>query len=350
MEVPQPVTVEVRPGRPTLTDVARLAGVSRQTASRVARGGGLVHEETARRVRQVIDDLGYRPNVVARALSVGITQQIGVVTHSTFDYGPAAILNGIETAAGALGYRVIVSHVHAVGAGELQEAVDGLVRTGCDGIIVMAPWASATQTLAGLSSSVPLITTSQVPGYDGPAVHPDTAAAAEEATTYLLDLGHETVHHVSGPPGWNPSALRIQGWRRALIRAGRPRPPVLAGDWSSTSGAVAGAELARDESVTAIFAANDMMALGVLHSLAQAGRRVPEDVSVMGFDGSPGSEHFQPPLTTMQGQPEEHGRAAVHLILARLGRRPPGWAATMRVPIVLRTDLVIRQSTAPRIR
>ncbi|WP_165368171.1 LacI family DNA-binding transcriptional regulator, partial [Phytoactinopolyspora endophytica] len=271
----------VRPERPTLTDVARLAGVSRQTASRVARGSSLVNADTARRVRKVIDTLGYQPNALARALSVGLSQHIGVVTHAASGEGTGTILGGIESAAAELGYRAIVAHVTTLGRQELQDAVDALARIGCDGIVVMAPWASAADSLGLVSSPVPLITTSEVPGYDGPAVHSDTAAAAEQATSHLLGLGHRTVHHVAGPDDWNAARLRTEGWRRALEQAERPVPPMLTGDWSSASGARLGAELARDPEVTAIFAANDTMALGVLHALWRAERDVPAEVSVI---------------------------------------------------------------------
>ncbi|SEE65078.1 LacI family DNA-binding transcriptional regulator [Ruania alba] len=340
MALPPERTGTVRPERPTLTDVARLAGVSRQTVSRVARGSSLVNAETARRVRGVIDTLGYQPNVLARALSAGSSQHIGVVTHATFGEGPGAILDGLESAAAEFGYRAIVAHVATLGREELQGAVDALVRTGCDGIVVMAPWVSAADSLDFVSSPVPLITTSEVPGYEGPAVYLDSVAAAEQATNHLLDLGHRTVHHIAGADGWNAARLRSEGWRRALERAQRPVPSALTGDWSSASGARLGAELARDPDVTAIFAANDMMALGVLHAMWRAGRMVPAEVSVVGFDGSPSGEHFCPPLTTMRGDAHEHGRQAVQLILAHLGQQE---VQTRRL---IEARLVERESTA----
>lgn len=334
-------TASGRIDRPTLTDVARLAGVSRQTASRVARGGLLVNAETARRVQQVIDDLGYRPNVVARALSVGVTHQIGVVTHSTAGFGQGALLRGVEKAVDEIGYRVVISRIRSLAAAEVQEAVDDLVRLGCDGLVLQAPWLTAGEALSQLSSPVPLVTTSEVLGYSGPAVSVDGVAAADLATTHLLGLGHATVHHVAGPDGWSASRLRTEGWRRALRREGRDEPDVMVGDWTSRSGARWGAELAADPSVTAIFVANDTMALGLLYALAEAGRSVPGEVSVVGFDGQPEGEHFQPPLTTMSADADEHGRLAVQMVRSMLGL-----ADTPPNPTVW-TALVERASTAP---
>lgn len=326
--------------RATLTDVAALAGVSRQTASRAVRGTAQVHPETLARVQRAVAALGYRPHPAARALSTGRGETVGVLTHESGTFGAMSILAGVEHAAEQAGYGVSVASLRAFDPASVQLAIDRLVATGCDGIVLMAPWASDGDALCAVSSPVPLVTTSDVPGYDGPAVHADTVLAAREAVEHLLGLGHRRVQHLAGPDGWNASRLRTEGWRAALDAAGLPGVPApLVGDWSSESGHRAGRVLAGDDSVTAVFVANDAMALGLLHALHAAGRRVPEDVSVVGFDDAPGSAFFQPALTTVRVDNDEHGRRALEALIggsASSGERIPH-------------TLVVRASTsAPR--
>jgi DNA-binding LacI/PurR family transcriptional regulator len=328
--------------RPTITDVARRAGVSRQTVSRVSRGVVGVNPGTAARVQRAIDELGYRPHLAARALSSGRSGVIGVLTHDVGSAGAAiVILSGVERAASEAGFGVSVVTVGSFDPVSVQSGVERLLGSGCDGIVLMAPWASDAEALRTLVVPVPVVTTSQLEGFPGPAVYNDTGAATGALMAHLLDLGHRTVHHVTGPDSWSAARLRVRAWRSALVDAGAPVPPVLSGDWSSESGYRAGLELARDESVTAIFAANDDMALGVLHAMAESGRRVPEDVSVVGFDNSAQSAHFFPPLTTVGFEPRNHSRLAVSVLLAQMAGHP--------APVIapLGHDLVIRASSGP---
>ncbi|MGW7680555.1 LacI family DNA-binding transcriptional regulator [Kribbella sp. NPDC054772] len=332
--------------RATLTDVARAAGVSRQTASRVARGGENVNARTAARVRRVIKTLGYRPDPIARALTSGRGLSVGLLTHQLTDrqmgLGAISIMIGVEQAAAELGLGVSVATFGNFDRATVQDGIDRLARAGCDGVIFMAPWDSAAKTLRGLDTSLPLLSTSEVPEYDGPAVHADAAQAAGDVVDHLLSLGHSTVHHVAGPLNWISSQLRRTGWERALRRAGADLPEPLAGDWTAGSGYEAGRRLAQDPSVTAIFAANDEMALGVVYGLIESGLRVPEDVSVAGYDDAPGSDYFRPPLTTVRVDDAEYGRQAVAQLMLQVN----GETAARRT--VLPHQLVIRASTASR--
>lgn len=332
--------------RATLTDVARAAGVSRQTASRVARGGENVNARTAARVRRAIKALGYRPDPIARALTTGRGLSVGLLTHQLTDrqmgLGAISIMIGVEQAAAELGLGVSVATFSAFDRATVQDGIDRLARAGCDGVIFMAPWVSAAKTLRAIDTSLPLVSTSEVADYDGPAVHADAAQAAGDVVDHLLSLGHETVHHVAGPLNWISSQRRLAGWESALRRAGAPVPEPLAGDWTAESGHEAGRQLAQDPSVTAVFTANDEMALGVVYALTEAGRQVPEDVSVAGFDDAPGSDFFRPPLTTVRVDDAEYGRQAVAQLMLQIN----GEAAAPAT--ILPHQLIIRASTASR--
>ena len=328
--------------RATLTDVARAAGVSRQTASRVARGGENVNKRTAARVRRVIKALGYRPDPIARALSTGRGLSVGLLTHQLTDrqlgLGAISIMIGVEQAATELGLGVSVATFATFDRATVQDGIDRLARAGCDGVIFMAPWVSAAKTLRSLDTTLPLVSTSEVPDYDGPAVHVDAVKASADMVDHLLSLGHETVHHVAGPLDWTSSRLRRRGWESALRNAGAEIAEPLAGDWTAQSGYEAGRQLADDPSVTAIFTANDEMALGVVYALTEAGRRVPEDVSVAGFDDAPGSDYFRPPLTTIRVDDAEYGRQAVAQLMLQVNGEPAAPATIMPHELIIRAS------------
>jgi DNA-binding LacI/PurR family transcriptional regulator len=329
--------------RPTLTDVARLARVSRQTASRVARGGDQVNPRTAARVRRAINTLGYRPDPIARALSTGRGRVLGLLTHQLTNrptsIGAMSIISGVEQAATELGYSVSIASFATFEPAAVQEGIDRLAMARCDGVIFMAPWVSGAETIMAIDRTMPMVTTSTVPGYDGPAVHADMVRSSEEVVEHLLGLGHTTVHHVAGPADWSASRFRALGWEQALRRAGCAVVPPITGDWTARSGYLAGLELAKDPSVTAVFASNDETALGLMYALTERGLRIPEDVSVVGYDDAPGSDYFRPALTTVRVDGYEHGRTAVAHLIAQLGGESP--ESTVIVP----HELVIRRST-----
>jgi len=298
-----------------------------------------VSPETAARVERAITQLGYRPDPVARALSTGAGRTLGVLTHTAI-YEGSVIIGGIELAAQEAGYGVSVASIAAFDPEVVQCTIERLAQTGCDGVILMAPWVSDAAALRRLASPLPLVATSQVPGYDGPAVYPDAVGSARHVVQHLLDLGHRTVWHVAGPTGWNASRLRAEGWEQALRAARAPVPEPLPGDWTSQAGYEAGLHLADDPDVTAVFAANDQVALGLLYALAERGRRVPDEISVVGYDDIPGSEFFQPALTTVRVDNLARGRHAVGQLLRQLDGQPPD------PPIVVGYELVVRDSTA----
>jgi DNA-binding LacI/PurR family transcriptional regulator len=325
-----------------MTDVARLAGVSHQTVSRVLNDHPNVKEQTRLRVRAAIAELGYRPNRAARALVTGRSQLIGVVARNSMLYGPASMLTEFEQAAADAGFGVSVGSVRELDRDSISAVVERHLDQRVAGLVVIAQVASATEALAEIPADVPVVFIDGDPASGRPLVTVDQVAGARAAVRHLLEAGHETVWHVSGPTEWFDSAGRIQGWRQTLQEAGREVPPLLSADWSAAEGYRAGQMLARMPEVTAVFAANDHLALGVLRALHERGRRVPHDVSVVGFDDVPEASYFIPPLTTVRQSFGDVARAALTLLLGQM-KADPGAADTVIVP----AQLVVRESVAP---
>jgi DNA-binding LacI/PurR family transcriptional regulator len=313
-------------------DVARLAGVSHQTVSRVVNGSEHVRAATRERVLAAMQQLDYRPNPVARALVTGRSRTLGVVTFDTALYGPASTLLAIERAAHAAGYFVSIVSLEAYEREALQGAVERLRTLSVDGVLMITPLDVRLELPAGLPVVAVAAATDDALALAAVNQH----EGARLATEHLLGLGHATVHHVAGPAGWIEAAQRVEGWRAALASAGREAPALLRGDWSPRSGYEAGRTL--PPAATAVFVANDQMALGLLRALAERGRDVPGDVSVVGFDDVPEAAFFSPPLTTVRQDFNELGRRALALLLDELDGRPAGRA-------VVPATLVVREST-----
>jgi DNA-binding LacI/PurR family transcriptional regulator len=324
-----------------MVDVARRAGVSHQTVSRVLNDHPNVSPQTRAGVMAAIRDLGYRPNAAARTLVTGRTNVLGVISFDTTLYGPASMLYGIERAAHP-GYSVAIASLPAFDRSTLLEAVDQFLGQAAEGIIVIAPETSAVAALGGVAAGIPLVAVGCGTGAPLPSVAIDNHAGAAQATRHLLDLGHATVHHVAGPDSWLDAQERVAGWREALRLAGAPEPELLRGDWSARSGYEAGHRLSAMTDVTAVLCANDPMALGLLRSFAERGRQVPRDVSVVGFDDVPEAAFFLPPLTTVRQDFGELGRRALHLLVDRISG-----VDVVRTALPITPDLIVRASTAP---
>ena len=322
--------------------MAKLAGVSHQTVSRVLNDAAHVRPETRNRVLHAMEMLEYRPNAVARALVTGRSRTLGVVSFDTTLYGPASTLLGIERAAHAQGYYVAIVSMTSLDRASLVDALGRLNRQGVDGILVIAPLVEAVQALATLRSDVPVVALEAGPDDAVPVVAVDQEGGARAATEHLLALGHRTVHHLAGPASFLESTQRERGWRAALDAAGAAAPAPLVGDWSAASGYALAQRLLADHDPTAIFVANDQMALGVLRALHEAGRSLPGDVSVVGFDDIPEAAYFLPPLTTVRQDFSEMGERALHLMLEQLAG-----GAVARTRVEIEPQLVVRSSCAP---
>jgi DNA-binding LacI/PurR family transcriptional regulator len=324
-----------------MSDVGRLAGVSHQTVSRVINGSRHVRPETRQRVLDAMRQLDYRPNSVARALVTGRSNTLGVVTFDTTLYGPAATLCGIERAAHEAGYFIIVASLKALDRVSVSEAVERLRLHGVDGILAIAPQEDAAEALRGVPAEIPLVAVEAGPASEVPVVAVDHVVGATSATRHLLDLGHRTVWHVAGPQGWLEAMQRLNGWRAALEAGGAEVPHPLHGDWSAQSGYDLGRKLSIDPAVTAIFAANDQMALGVFRAMNEAGREIPREVSVVGFDDIPEAAYFSPPLTTIRQDFDEMGTRGVRLLLRTMAAGRP-----LKAGADSRPELILRSSTA----
>ncbi|MCX3291936.1 LacI family DNA-binding transcriptional regulator [Streptomyces sp. NEAU-H22] len=330
--------------RPVMADVARMAGVSKQTVSRVLNDHPAVRPETREAVSQAMRALGYRPSRSARSLASGRTRMLGVISFDAARYGPASILTAINTAAQEAGYLVSSIALDTADRATVIEAVNRLSAEGADGVIAIAPQLWVGRALAETTDLGTPLVVLESPLDDGtPLITGDSRTGARKATEHLLALGHPTVWHIAGPAGWTSADLRLTSWRATLRAAGAAVPDPLVGDWSADSGYDLGRRLARRPDVTAVFASNDQMALGLLHALHDSGRSVPGDVSVVGYDDIPEAAHFLPPLTTVRTDFAEIGTRSLRLLLDRIdgpGRHP---RADTLVPV----DLVTRASSGP---
>ena len=286
---------------PSSKDVALAAGVSQKTVSRVFNNEQYVSADVRRRVLAAAEEIGYRPNNAARALASGRTRSIGVVTLGTGLYGPASLLVGIERAVQNAGYALrVVSTLEGDPSG-VAGAVESLLEQGVDGIVISEPIDEGENVR--LDVDIPLLSLGRFPGLTGVRLvttGADGPGAGRMATEHLLSLGHRTVWHVAGPQRWWSARDRLEGWQAALTAAGAAEPPWIEGDWSPASGYAAGTRLARNPDVTAVFVANDDMAIGVMRAFAEAGRVVPDDISVVGLDDIPIAAYQSPPLTTVR--------------------------------------------------
>jgi DNA-binding LacI/PurR family transcriptional regulator len=298
-----------------------------------------VHRDTRERVLTAIRQLDYRPNLMAQALVTGHSRTLGVVSFDTTLYGPASTLLGIEQAAHGAGYAVSIASLQSLNRPSMLGAIDRLQGQGVEGIIVIAPQRSAVNALLHLSHRVPLVAVEAGPDESVPVVAVDQFAGAAAATRHLLDLGHRNVWHLAGPPDFLEAELRIAGWKATLKAAGIQPPPFIRGDWSARSGYEVGQRLIQQPEVTAVFVGNDQMALGLLRALHEAGRAIPKDISVVGFDDIPEAAYFTPPLTTIRQDFPEAGRRCLQLLVTLIeARENPA-------NVMVDPELVVRGST-----
>ncbi|MCW8376013.1 LacI family DNA-binding transcriptional regulator [Streptomyces justiciae] len=325
-----------------MADVARLAGVSSQTVSRVSNGYAGVNEETRRQVLDAMRELGYRPNSAARALKRGEFRTLGVITFSLSTTGNVRTLEAIATAAAAEGYAVTLLPLAVPTQDEVRGAFSRLQELAVDAVIVIMEVHLLDAATINMPPRVQVVVADSDAGDRYTVVDTDQAGGTRTAVEHLLGLGHHTVWHLAGPEDSYAAQRRTDAWQATLTEAGRPVPRLVRGDWSAESGYRAGLELAAQQDCTAVFTANDQMALGLLRALHERGRRVPEDVSVIGFDDIAEASSFLPPLTTVHQDFAEVGRLCVQAVLRKLRHDDTPHGTTL-VP----TRLIIRESAAP---
>lgn len=327
---------------PGIVDVAARAGVSLSTVSRVLSGRTRVSDGLRAKVESAVAELGYRPNAAAQTLVSGRRSTVAVFARNTIRYGYAATLQGIEEAARAAGYVVIIAVVESDEAEGISRAVSQALAQPLAGAIVIEFDEVGVATLAALPEMLPVVAAAGARRASSKTPHAflDDYAGGYEATTYLLSLGHRTVHHLA-IPATRPRSGRSWGWRKALEEAGAPVPPLVQASYSPTSGYDSAKALLQDRSISALLCGNDELAIGAARAFQEAGRRIPEDVSIIGFDDQPFARMWMPALTTVQQDFTDLGRRTFGMLEEWLdeGRRPQDSAVT--------PALIIRESSAP---
>lgn len=333
---------------PAMSDVARVAGVSHQTVSRVLNEHPSVLPATRQRVLDAIVALGYRRNRAARALVTRRSGTVGVLTSGSALFGPTSTLIAIERAARDAGLYVSVTTLQRWDAGEVAGVLEHFLSEGVDAVVVIAAHDEAVEAVRTFPLTVPVV---MVGPTDLPAplraVAVDQYAGGRLAVRHLLDLGHTDVVHLAGPVDWLDARRRIEGWRDELAAAGIGAPEPIPGDWTADRGYEVGRELVTGDLPTAVFAANDQLALGLLRAFAEAGVRVPGDVSVVGFDDVDGSANFFPPLTTVRQEFGALGRACMEVLLAALAGAEPAATELIAPSVVVRASSGPPRSAAP---
>jgi len=322
-------------------DVARLAGVSHQTVSRVVNNLPNVRPATRARVEEAIKQLRYRPSTAARSLVTRRSRTIGLITTGAPDYGPSSTSLGFNEAARKARYLVSISSMLDVEPASMRSSVELLLAQNVEAIVLIAAHRGALEAIQGIELGVPFVAVEPSGRVGFHSVSINQYQGAYDATKHLIELGHREIVHVAGPE-WSMDGIeRVRGWRAALSEHKLVAVEPIVGDWSPASGFAIGQHLARSRGFTAVFAANDQMALGISHAFQQAGIRVPADVSIIGFDDIPESEHFTPPLTTVRQDFAELGRTVMSSLLALI---VDGELESTPHPV---PEIVVRESTAP---
>ncbi|WP_068427647.1 LacI family DNA-binding transcriptional regulator [Piscicoccus intestinalis] len=327
--------------RPGMADVARLAGVSHQTVSRYLNNPQIVSPATQERISQAIEQIGYRRDLGARALVTRRSGLIGVIVAEGGYFGPGQTSSSIQTAARERGYATLVAAIRDTSEAEVAQVVDQLLDHAVEGVAVIAPQKELVPQLLPLTGKVPQVLIADGVA-DQPGVHTvsvDQYAGAGMATEHLIALGHRRIAHLRGPITWFDAAERERGWAAAMEAAGLALLPPLSGDWSPESGFDAGVRLTCSELPDAVVVSNDLMAMGLLAAFREAGVRVPEDVSIVGYDDISGAAYFQPALTTVRQPFLELGEACVATLLDLIAGQDVS-------PTRVKPTLVVRRSTA----
>jgi DNA-binding LacI/PurR family transcriptional regulator len=338
----------IRAARPSMADVARHAGVSPQTVSRVSNGHSNVDAATKEKVVESMRSLGYRPNGAARALKSGHFNTIGVIMFTLETFGNMRTLDAIAREAARANFAVTLIPVSDPTMGRVSGAYNRLSEAAVDGVVIIFEAHLLDDAEFILPPGVPVVVIDSNAGSEYGVVDTDQALGARQATEHLLALGHRQVWHIAGPLTSFSASHRAESWRRTLQDAGITPPEPLYGDWTTESGYRHGLTLGRRRDVTAIFAANDQMALGAMRALHELGREIPADVSVVGFDDMEEAHSFWPPLTTVRQDFAAVGRLSIQKLLGKIGRSAHDQDEKTTVP----TELIVRNSTgilrAPR--
>ena len=336
----KPQSARTRRKRPaTIHDVAAKAGVSVATVSRVINEKGPVRESTSRRVLEAARTMRYAPNIAARTLSMRRSHTIGVVLPEVHGEFFSEVIRGIDVAARRDGYHILVSGSHS-DRGEMLAVLDAM-RGRVDALLVMSPDVEVGALRDQLSTGLPLVLLNSSSNQYN-AITIDNYGGAASMTRHLREIGHTRIAFIAGPEGNADALERLRGVRETLRMIG-PRAAAIEcpADFSEQSGYAATMKIVDMEPrPTAIFAANDAMAVGALAALAECGLDVPSDIAVVGFDDIPIARYLAPPLTTVRVEIAELGRRAFELVFQSMSRG----ASTRPRQECIPTSLIVRQS------
>jgi DNA-binding LacI/PurR family transcriptional regulator len=326
--------------KPNIRQVAQLAGVSHMTVSRVLNDHPNIRESTRRRVEEAIEELGYRPSLTARALATQRSHRIGVLVESATTFGPTSTLYAVESAARASGYEVSSVFLQAGAKITPQEAVDHLVALGVDALCVVAPRSSSIADLRRIAVGVPVLVVNPDKDPTFLTVTVDQRAGTALAVDHLVALGHRDILHLAGPLDWLDARSRERAFHARAKSWGIRERPVVVGDWTADFAYEFARGIRELPEYTAVFVANDDMAVGLVHGLHERGFSVPDDLSVVGFDDIPLARHVIPPLTTVRQNFDALGVSIVEVLRAAIEER--------EIPDVTRisAEIVTRASSA----
>ena len=333
------MTAAARGRAANIFDVARLAGVSHQTVSRVINDMPNVRASTRERVEKAIAQLQYSPSPAARALVTQRTRTIGLVTPAISDYGPTSIAVAFNLAARAGRYNVETVSAPADDPKAIRAVVDGLLRQRVDAIVLVVTHVEVLEMVRSLDLSIPVVVAASTARRNPLIVSIDQYRGARSAVRHLAELGHTHILHVGGPQNAADAVERLRGWRDELAAQRLEIATPVHGDWSAASGHRLGSDLDVGPD-TAVFVGNDQMSIGLLSALRERGLRVPDDVGVIGFDDVPEAGYLFPPLTTVRQDFGLFGELIMQKVLIAIEESAP---LTEDTP--LPTQLILRQST-----
>ncbi len=335
----------------TIRQVAKEAGVSTQTVSRVINNRPEVLPETRDRVQKVIARLGYQPNAIARSLTQRRSHTLGVVASGLKYFGPSNTLNGIESGANELGFSILLNLLHQPETDQVDQIVNSLISRRVEGIIWAVPEIGTNRSwlrtlMTGLT--IPVIFLDMHPDDQQYIVNVDNFSGGRMAAEHLLSQGYEKIGMISGPMDWWSARERQRGWKETILAAGIPvnDDQIVEGDWSAASGEQGLYQLLENRpDLEAVFAGNDQMALGLLRGARRLGKRVPGDLAVVGFDDIPESGYFCPALTTIRQELFELGTSAVQVFVRILKARQDGTPVQEPHVTLLQPKLIVRESS-----
>ncbi|WP_250443016.1 LacI family DNA-binding transcriptional regulator [Actinotalea sp. C106] len=330
---------DTTPRAANIFDVARLAGVSHQTVSRVINGQPNVRPATRERVEHAIAQLRYSPSPAARSLVSRRTRTLGLIAPAVTDHGPTRIGMHFTMAARAARYSVDTVNTVDDDPGAVRAAIEGLLRQRVDGIVLIVMDIGVLEMVRALDLSVPVVAAASSSRRSPLLVQIDQYRGARAAVRHLAELGHTRIAHIAGPARAADAVERIRGWRDELAERGLPVVDLVYGDWSAEGGYRVGKEMDLAPGM-AVFTSNDLTALGLMSALRERSLSVPEDISIVGFDDIPEAGFLYPPLTTVRQNFAALGELMLQKVLVTLEE---GADETTDTPLA--TKLVVREST-----